>query len=474
MRIFRHQIIDILVILTCFIFCLFALGCGGSDGGGGGSATGSGSSGTSNTVVSLPQENLSWDMYEVKHLDAEGLLVPQISAAVGADGIVRIAYYSDGTDFGNENRYSINMIRWDPGTQQILSEDVLNPQSPESGGEGLDNCNPLSLALTYADYPVIAYQGGLYRDQSLSDGEQSDVMFSMFDGQDWPEYTGAIGYVDRNPLYDGLAGSDLSAAVDSEGNIHICFQFYYEGMDSYNFSYPALNYVKHDAASMGNVASGSGWADMEETVYGSVFTSTSAVHRGVGYSCKLLLDDNDNPAVFFTEYTDYSNTYGLWFASRSSTGEWQRQWVERVGSNWTIGDVSAAKAPNGEFAVAYTKQCSDCDDDEGDHLKYALRSGSGWNVQVVDQSSICGYSPALAFDSQGNPAIAYYDLKSYSGRSRKYLKFASLSNSVWTTETVAENDDFGHHNSLWFDGDDIPFICTWSEAVDDIAIFEKH
>lgn len=415
-----------------------------------------------------------WIMHRIKHLDAEGLLIPQVSAKQGSDGNIRIAYFSDGTDFGTENRYDINYLVWDPEADEILSEEILNPQPPDSGGVGLDNCNPLSLVLDNLDHPIIAYQGGFYRDQGPSDGEQSDIMFSIRGEQGWTEYMGAMGYVTRNPFYDGLAGSDLSAAVDSEGDVHIGYQFYYEGMDSYNFNYPDLDYVKREAYSLDNTVSDSDWANIEETVYGSTITQTSAVHRGTGYNCRLLLDSSDSPVVFFSESTDYSSTYGLWFARRNSNGDWDRQWVEQVNSGWAIGDISAAMAPNGTLAVAYTKICLSCDHDEGDHLKYAVQSGNTWDVQVVDESSICGHNPSLAFDSQGNPAIAYYDRQSHSGHNRRYLKFVQRNGAVWSSETVIEDYDFGHHNSLWFDAGDKPFISSYSETADDIAVFEKQ
>ena len=469
MQAFKYQKINLATIKPLLIILLFFLFLSGCNGGDGEKEKGDDPSGSDPI-----QGTEEWVMHIIKHIDAEGLLVPQVSAKLGNDGDVRIAYFSDGTDYGTENRYNINLLTWDPLTDQIVSEEKLDPMPPESGGEGLDNCNPLALTLGNIDYPVIAYQGGNYRDQGPSGGEQSDVMFSIRNDQGWDEYLGAMGYVERNPFYDGLAGSDMSAAVDSLGNIHICYQFYYEGMDSYNFDYPDLNYVKHNGNTLNNLIADSAWADVEETVYGSVFTDTSATHRSVGYGCKLLLDDSNNPVVFFIEHTDYSNTYGLWFARRESDGTWTRQWVDKVSLGWAIGEISAAKAPDGSFAVAYSKVCLSCSDDEGDHLKYAAQSGNSWNVQVVDESSICGHSPSLAFNAQGNPAIAYYDLRSHSGHNREYLKIVQREGSAWTSETVSEDDDFGHHNSLWFDANDKPFICSYSEDDDDIAIFEKH
>ena len=460
----RHTFYSIIIILAGMVFIL---GCKAKEDDGGGSAT-------NEPPVYQPTNPRQWDMSLVKHLEAGGLLTPNVSAVKGSDGDIRIAYFSDGTDYNTENRYNINFILWDTQTDAIISEETLDPSPPETGGEGLDNCNPLAFAMNNLNAPVIAYQGGLFRDQAPSDGEQSDVMLSVRGTNSWSEYTGAIGYVDRNPFYDGLAGSDMSMAIDSTGNIHIVFQFYYEGMDSYNFEYPALNYVRHERNSLGDTISGSEWADREETVYGSDFTQTSATHRGVGYGCKLLLDNSGNPVVFFAEFTDYSNTYGLWFARRNSNGTWSRQWVEQVSNGWAIGDISAAKAADGSFAVAYTKVCLNCDDDEGDHLKYAAQSGNSWNVRVVDQSSICGHSPSLAFDSEGHPAIAYYDKRSYIGRSRKHLKFTQFNGSTWRSETVAEDDDYGHYNSLWFDADNVPVICSYSEAKDNIAIFRKQ
>ena len=467
---FRHHK-DNFATFTALFFLLVCIltitGCN-SSGGGGGESADEGDS----LIIESPLSEY-WAMSQVKHLDAEGLLIPQVSASPRSDGSVGIAYFTDGTDYGSENRYNINYIIWNPETEQIVSEETLDPLPPESGGEGIDNCSGLALALDDLDYPVIAYQGGFYRDMFPA-SEQSDVMFSIRGDQEWAEYPGAMGYVTRNPFYDGLAGSDLSVAVDSQGDIHICYQFYYEGMDSYNFEFPDLNYVKHEAASLGDTIPDGDWADIEETVYGSDFTQTSAVHRGIGYKCKLLLDNTDNPVVFFAENTDYTNTYyGLWFARRNTNGTWDRQSVERVSSGWAIGDISAAKAPNGTFAVAYSKICLDCDDDEGDHLKYAVQSGTSWDVQVVDESSVCGHNPSLAFDSQGNPAIVYFDQQSHSGHTREYMKFAKPNGSTWTTEIVIDDYDFGHHNSLWFDDNDRPYICSYSEAIDDIAIFGK-
>ncbi|MGD9158878.1 MAG: hypothetical protein PVG39_10760 [Desulfobacteraceae bacterium] len=458
-------------LLVLLVFFLLMTGCNGGDGGGNSEEGGDDPSGEGGTPGTA-----QWYMHEIKHIDAEGLLVPQVSALPGNDGDVRIAYYSDGTDYGSENRYNINLLIWDPDEDNIVSEEMLDPTPPENGGEGLDNCNPLSLALGNLDYPIVAYQGGYSRDQGPGADDQSDVMFSVRDGGVWEEYMGAMGYVERNPLYDGLAGSDLSVAIDSQGYIHICYQFYYEGMDSYNFGYPDLNYVRHNGNTLNNLIGDGEWANIEEKIYGSDFTASSATHRNIGRGCKLLLDDSNNPVVFFVEHTDIGsvNAYGLWFARRESNGEWTRQWVDKVSLGWTIGDVSAAKGPEGNFAVAYSKVCQGCDADEGDHLKYAVQSGNSWDVQVVDESSICGHSPSLAFDSQGNPAIAYYDVQSHSGHNREFLKLASLSGSTWTSETVTEDDDFGHHNSLWFNTDNRPFICSYSEAVDDIAIFEKH
>ena len=476
---FRYQKISSKIfkfIITLFFCILLAAGCNGGGGGEGEEDTGTGETGDTGGTSDSGQ----WVMHEIKHIDdAEGLLVPQVSAKQGNDGDVRIAYFSDGTDYNGENRYVINYLTWDPAEDIIVSEEVLDPTPPETGGEGLDNCNPMALALGNLDYPIIAYQGGYSRDQGPSADDQSDVMFSIQNGGVWEEYMGAMGYVPawRGFLPDGLAGSDLSVAIDSQGYIHICYQFYYEGMDSMNF-HPDLNYVRHNGNSLNNIIGDSQWAAIEETVYGNYYNDTHTMQtlRNVGFNCKLLLDDSNNPVVFFVEHTDIiSNAaYGLWFARRESNGEWTRQWVENVGRRWTIGDVSAAKDPEGNFAVAYSKVCQDCDDDEGDHLKYAVQSGNSWNVQVVDESSICGHSPSLAFDSQGNPAIAYYDLQSHSGNDREYLKLAHLEGSSWISEIVTENDAFGHHNSLWFDSDDRPFICSYSEAEDDIAVFEKH
>jgi hypothetical protein len=136
-----------------------------------------GTGSTSQPPVYQPTNPRQWDMNIVKHIEAEGLLTPGVTAVKGSDGNIRIAYFSDGTDYNNENRYNINLILWDSVQNRIISEESLAPSPPETGGEGLDNCNPLALALNNSNVPVIAYQGGLYRDQAPSDGEHNYVQY---------------------------------------------------------------------------------------------------------------------------------------------------------------------------------------------------------------------------------------------------------------------------------------------------------
>ena len=94
---------------------------------------------------------------------------------------------------------------------------------------------------------------------------------------------------------------------------------------------------------------------------------------------------------------------------------------------------------------------------------------------MVDNSAQCGDFCSLAFDSQNNPAIAYYDISARSAayRYHKDLKFARF-NGGWQVETVATAGDIGLYNSLWFDGAGTPNICTYELNEQTIAILRRR
>ena len=260
----------------------------------------------------------------------------------------------------------------------------------------------------------------------------------------------------------------MAMAIDSNGDIHLCYQFFYEGCDAMNFAYPDLLYVKK----YGNAPA----ADVEEeTIEGNTYFAGGGIQNNVGKACTLVLDRNEDPVVFYyAELPD--GQYGLRTATRRN-GSWEASWVE---TGIQVAQISSARDPGGNLGVAYyvldyvdaaTSEVSPA------CLRYAAEPLSGsqtWQATMVDDASLCGKYPSLAFNSQGNPAIVYYTSESYSGYSLENLNLAEKKDAAWEKEIVSQDGDIGLYNSLWFSPEDHPMICSYSQSAQTIYLFKKE
>jgi hypothetical protein len=335
----------------------------------------------------------------------------------------------------------------------------------------IDNCRTLGLALGADDNPIIAYQGGAVREGGSE--QQSDVMASILQNDVWNEYTGGIGFVARNPIFtDGLAGKFVAVAVDALGDIHLCYQFFYEGIDAMNFNYPDLLYVKKDGSAPET-------AGTEETVEGNVYNSngSASAQNRVGAYASMIMDTDGNPVIFYD--ADLSpnsadpDTKGLRVAYRQN-GVWLHEWVD---TGFEVGGTSCALDPDGNLCVAYYVKGQYTDPHgvtHGQCLKYATKAGSSWTTTLVDESTLCGDYCSLAFDASGNPAIAYYSMQNHSGSiALDDLMLASSNGSAWSSEVVSSTGDIGSYNSLWFDGNGNTYICSYSNTDQAIYLFYR-
>ena len=178
--------------------------------------------------------------------------------------------------------------------------------------------------------------------------------------------------------------------------------------------------------------------------------------------------------AFYAVKADQTNvgdqTAGLRVARRTGDGTWQPDWVDedcevvalsaaRFAGEDTLAVAYAVKENNGVNTVYY--------------LKYAAFQNNTWTVEMVDDSVSCGSYCSLAFDSDGQPAIAYYEIRSHTGRNLQNLKFARMTGNTWQTEPVAQSGDIGKYNNLWFDGDNRAHITTYSESKDEVILFQR-
>ncbi len=439
-RICRPVLYNLFAAATISMIVLY--GCGGGP----------------NSSGSEPPDNdppgSTWQKTPVKQLNAGGLLSPRVKAFPASDGKVHITYFTDSQ--GSSAPYDVHYLVHDTHTGIIQTG--VQTESIAS----IDNSRNLDLALDHNNVPVIVYQGGEVRE--CGSEQQSDAMLSIRGNGLWQEYTGATGIVERNPVFtDGLAGTEVSVAFDSHGDVHIAYQFLYEGCDSMNFQYPDMYYVKKQRSSLGDSGT------VEEVVEGNEYDGPNIQNRAGDFPV-IVIDGSDNPVIFYyAELPDL--TKGLRVAHRNGDGTWLKEWIE---TGCEIGGISAGMNNQGVLGVAY--YITDCNDGRSDthYLKYAGQEGSSWTVQTVDDSVLCGKYPSLSFDSSGLPAVAYYEIESHSGYDLRNLKLARFKDDLWTDrELVASTGDIGLYNNLWFDDNDSPVIASYSKTDTSIYMFYK-
>jgi hypothetical protein len=456
------------------IFAISACGGGGSD---------------ENSEYNPPPyvyQDSNWDRYDIINLEGQGAFNPNVQAQTDSEGKVHIFYYKRGETYqGNQTRYQIHHIVWDPLTTELDGEEEILPvQSPNPGDaqdSGLNNCLVLDAAITTAGSLVVAYQGGDI--PQAEDGTscnltaQGDLMINRFIGDVWGEYLGIMGDASpKNPYFtDGYIGSAASIAVDSQDAIHMVGQHYYEFCDWTSTNYPDLLYVRQTPNQLGHYS-----IAMEEHVDDyNIFGSGGGVQSDMGYLCKLVLDPNDNPSIFYvgTPIQDGIGEDGRSMRMAVKSGnQWSPESIELL-DQWDVEWLSGAINSAGMPAVAYFMRDIDQAGDYPDHLRYAYRDANGvWQKSVVDNSAQCGDFCSLAFDHSDYPAIAYYDIAARSATYRKHqdLKFARFNGTAWQVETVATAGNIGQYNTLWFDAAGVAYICTYELNEQQIVIFRKQ
>lgn len=439
--------------LSAITIALLLAGCGSSSGGGSSASSGS------STTPTVDDGEKVWEFEKIIDLsDNGGLTSNRISVIVDKEESPHFYYYQGNTIDG----YSITHQQWDKEANALSSAENIITNNTAS----LDNTAGFALAENDGNL-YSAYQGGNFRD--CNHDVMSDAMFSVSDGSNWVEYTGGIGFVERNPaLSDGFAGADLSMAVDSDGGVHLSYQFFYEGCDSFNSNYPDLLYVYKPANTFEDTAD-------EQTVEGSDLEINNA-QNDIGHFNQLILDVNEQPVVFYAAtLAETDLPEGLRF-SYQVDGEWVNEWVEE---GCDVQGISAALTPDGLLAVAYyVATCDQFKSDDFRHgVRYAVQSESGWAISMVEETVLAGQYLSLAFDADGQPAVAYRSLESYSGKAINDLKLARYNHdgkSGWSREQVFGAGDIGWYNTLWFDQAGTTNVVSYSNSEQIVYWFTKE
>lgn len=167
--------------------------------------------------------------------------------------------------------------------------------------------------------------------------------------------------------------------------------------------------------------------------------------------------DYSNPTTGNTVFA--YNTSGIFNATLRVTddvGSSDTDSVKITVFGWEISPIDAqrrgryssiAKNSQGVIGVAYYDEVA------GD-LLYAKYDGTSWTTEPVDGIGDVGQYASLAFDTNGNPAISYYEATNKFGQKTGFLKFAQHDGTDWKTETVDSGGDTGLYCSLAFDSSD--------------------
>lgn len=421
----------------------------------------------------------NWERIRVVQITESGTTIPYVVAKQDAAYQVHIAYYNAVQAQDQTFYHQINYLVWNPTTGGSAPRVVSNRPAP-SGVDGFDRCDQFDMALDTST-PVLIYP--TYEINPVLQQAEADIMVNLYEVGTWNEATGAVGYVDRNPVYqDGHTTENMSVAVDSQGDIHFCYQYYTEGMDSANYRYPDLYYARRDRATIADpITDITQYAGIEEQIDGNAF-STYGVHNSVGFFCKLILDPDELPVVVYSEHGEnFAGTFALKVAYRNESGQWRRETIETLDAGWTIGGVDVAfyppdpEDPEAErpLAVAYALRSPSPEPDDAHRLKFAVRQEGQWSNEIVDETTWCGTHCSLAFTPERFPAIAYYDEESHSGRVHQYLKYAEYNGLMWLRESAEEQGRVGRFNTLWFDEQGLPTICTFSDEDNEILLIRQ-
>lgn len=168
-------------------------------------------------------------------------------------------------------------------------------------------------------------------------------------------------------------------------------------------------------------------------------TADEAAGKSLGLHCALVFDALNRPHILHFDVT----TGRLLHASRENG-----VWVRRVADGNIFTDffadsrISVALSPAGELGVAYY-------DGIARDLRYAAFDGAVWQAEVVLAAGSVGHFPSLAFDSNGNPVIAYAEMD---GSGKAALKMIRAGRNGWQApETIRDADNAGRYAALALD-----------------------
>src|SRR6185436_17419471 len=171
---------------------------------------------------------------------------------------------------------------------------------------------------------------------------------------------------------------------------------------------------------------------------------------GVRSGISMAYDPAGNPSI---SYGWGSLKFAQWVPATQS---WQ---ITVIDSNSANNDVtSLVYGPDGNPSISYRTLTR-----KSGFLKFAKKTATGWSIQTVATAGARYHS--LAYDSTGNPAIAFSD--DVDGDDwLDTLKFARWNGSSWTVQTIETGViGYGVFASLAYDNSGKPAVVHRGGAV---------
>lgn len=171
---------------------------------------------------------------------------------------------------------------------------------------------------------------------------------------------------------------------------------------------------------------------------------TIDVSRGGGQYNRLAFTPAGLPAVL--QYDQKGQSPGVYIDQQVMPGGFSAQsavgvWTSQLLATGEMGiDLGFAISSTGVYAVAYFDQGTTS-------LKYtSSKDGMTWSApEAVDVVGNTGYYPSLAFDTNGNPNIAYYRcndqgvIVTQCDPATDALLLATYNGTKWTTQVVSDD-----------------------------------
>mgnify|MGYP000131099823 CR=1 FL=1 len=415
-----------------------------------------------------------WSKKKIVRPDSNGLKSPFFDALQSPDGNIHFVYYNYGGQKDEKGQFQFNLkhLEWNPTTQ----ESHMGRASATI--ETVNHSDQMSLAQDAQGQMYLAYRGGEIK---ACNGAKvlADAMFSVFDGDTWHPYLGAQGYVARSggPFMDGHAGSKVEVAVDSQSNVHLIYQYMYEGCDATNFAFPDLFYVHKQPFQFAQDNRDA--STIEEQISGNDYVTGGNFQNDTGAITDIVIDQYDSPVIFYYEQSA-TLSKGL-YVSYKENGEWVK---ETINSECIVSDVSAVINKNDDLYVAYVAQSCENDPDTRFSLRFAKKITSselqtGWQDTYLEEGVLVGGLGRhldMALDSNEKPVIVYFELATYTDVELNTLKLIRF-NDTWQPSKTLLSQGFhiGLHNKVWLGFDGKLNVASFSQ--DDGAIYllsERH